>query len=387
MGCVPDQGTAGLAGEKQEVTPLFLLPVSRGEGGPIGPDEGQRQHLKVRAAPHLPAGIFSPLNGEKDAAATPALNSQREHRMTYAVSEIRSAVRPCKKRLSKAAIEPWLYLSPAIVLLVVVLLVPLIIGISYSFRKFSAFKSQYVGLAQYQAMLSDQVLGQALINTLWWTVASLFFQFFLGLGLALLLDKPFYGRKVVQAVVFLPWAVPSFLSGLTWAWLFNPIIGPLPHWLFALGLKAEPTNVLSDPATAMWGPIVANIWFGIPFFAITLLAALKSIPSELHEAAAIDGASPWQRFTKVTLPFLAPTIVITVMLRTIWIATFADLIFVMTEGGPAGSTSTVPVYIYVSAFKSLDKGYASAVAVLLLVLLIAYAIGLIAIRRTLVRHV
>ncbi len=181
-----------------------------------------------------------------------------------------------------------------------------------------------------------QVLGQALVNTLWWTVASLFFQFFLGLGLALLLDKPFFGRKVVQAVVFLPWAVPSFLSGLTWAWLFNPIIGPLPHWLFALGLKAEPTNVLSDPATAMWGPIVANIWFGIPFFAITLLAALKSIPSELHEAAAIDGASPWQRFTKVTLPFLAPTIAITVMLRTIWIATFADLIFVMTEGGPAG---------------------------------------------------
>jgi multiple sugar transport system permease protein len=289
--------------------------------------------------------------------------------MTYAVSEIRSAGRPRKKRLTHAAIEPWLYLSPAIVLLVVVLLVPLIIGISYSFRKFSAFKSEYVGLGQYQAMLTDQVLGQALANTLWWTVASLFFQFFLGLGLAL------------------PWAVPSFLSGLTWAWLFNPIIGPLPHWLFALGLKAEPTNVLSDPATAMWGPIIANIWFGIPFFAITLLAALKSIPSELHEAAAIDGASPWQRFTKVTLPFLAPTIAITVMLRTIWIATFADLIFVMTEGGPAGSTNTVPVYIYVSAFKSLDKGYASAVAVLLLVLLIAYAIALIGIRRTLVRHV
>jgi len=235
-----------------------------------------------------------------------------------------------------------------------------------------------------QAGTDVTVVALALV---WAAVASLFFQFFLGLGLALLLDQPFYGRKVVQAVVFLPWAVPSFLSGLTWAWLFNPIIGPLPHWLFALGLKAEPTNVLSDPATAMWGPIIANIWFGIPFFAITLLAALKSIPSELHEAAAIDGASPWQRFSKVTLPFLAPTIVITVMLRTIWIATFADLIFVMTEGGPAGSTSTVPVYIYVSAFKSLDKGYASAVAVLLLVLLIAYAIALIAIRRLLVRHV
>ena len=104
-------------------------------------------------------------------------------------------------------------------------------------------------------MLSDAVLCIRRWSTpLWWTIGSLFFQFFLGLGLALLLDKPFFGRKVVQAVVFLPWAVPSFLSGLTWAWLFNPIIGPLPHWLFALGLKAEPTNMLSDPSTAMWGP-------------------------------------------------------------------------------------------------------------------------------------
>jgi multiple sugar transport system permease protein len=292
-----------------------------------------------------------------------------------------------RKGLSFASLEPWLYLSPAIVLLVTVLLVPLIIGIGYSFRKFSAFKSEFVGLGQYQAMLSDPLLVEALVNTAWWTIASLFFQFFLGLGLALLLDKPFAGRRMVQALVFLPWAVPSFLSGLTWAWLFNPIIGPLPHWLYALGLKAEPTNILSDPATAMWGPIIANVWFGVPFFAITLLAALKSIPSELHEAAAIDGATPWQRFVKVTLPFLAPTIAITVMLRTIWIATFADLIFVMTEGGPAGSTATMPVYIYVSAFKSLDKGYASAIAVLLLVLLILYALVLIGIRRTLVRHV
>lgn len=306
--------------------------------------------------------------------------------MTSAVSDLTPPARKSRKGLSLPSFEPWLYLSPALILLVTVLLVPLIVGISYSFRKFSAFKSEYVGLGQYQAMFSDPLLAQALFNTLWWTVGSLFFQFFLGLGLALLLDRPFVGRKLVQAVVFLPWAVPSFLSGLTWAWLFNPIVGPLPHWLYALGLKAEPTNILSDPAIAMWGPIIANVWFGIPFFAITLLAALKSIPSELHEAAAIDGATPWQRFSKVTLPFLAPTIAITVMLRTIWIATFADLIFVMTSGGPAGSTNTLATYIYVSAFKSLDKGYASAVAVLLLLLLIMYAVVLIGIRRSLARY-
>jgi len=282
-------------------------------------------------------------------------------------------------------LEPWIYVSPALVIIATVLIVPLIIGISYSFWKFTAFKSQFAGLDQYRTMLGDGVLHGALLNTVWWTVGSLFFQFFLGLGLALLLNRPFYGRKLVQALVFLPWAVPTFLTGLTWSWLFNPIIGPLPHVFYALGIQSEPVTILAHPSTAMWGPIIANVWFGIPFFAITLLAARKSIPSELYEAAAIDGASAWQQFTKVTMPFLAPTIAITVMLRTVWIATFADLIYVMTAGGPAGSTNTIATYIYVSAFKALDKGYASAIAVLLLVLLILYALAVIQMRRSLLK--
>jgi multiple sugar transport system permease protein len=288
-------------------------------------------------------------------------------------------------RAAGRALEPWTYLSPALVLIGTVLLVPLVFGFAYSLRKFGAFRSEFVGLDQYRALFSDAALGQALLNTLWWTGGSLVFQFGLGLGLALLLNREFPGRRLVQALVFLPWAVPTFLAGLTWAWLLNPVIGPLPHWLFALGLKSAPTNLLSDPATAMWGPIIANVWFGVPFFAITLLAALKSIPSELYEAAAIDGANGLQHFMYVTLPFLAPSIAITVMLRTIWIATFADLIFVMTEGGPAGSTNTIATYVYVTAFKSLDKGYASAVAILLLVLLILYAALLIRMRRALLR--
>jgi multiple sugar transport system permease protein len=283
-------------------------------------------------------------------------------------------------------IEPWLYLSPALVIIATVLIVPLVIGISYSLRKFSAFKSEYAGLGQYRTMLGDEVLHGALVNTVWWTGGSLFFQFFLGLGLALLLNRPFYGRRLAQGLVFLPWAVPTFLTGLTWTWLFNPVIGPLPHVFFAIGLQAEPVTILASPATAMWGPIIANVWFGIPFFAITLLAARKSIPPELYEAAAIDGASQWQQFTQVTLPFLAPTIAITVMLRTVWIATFADLIYVMTNGGPAGSTNTVATYIYVSAFRALDKGYASAIAVLLLALLIVYALIVIQMRRLLIRE-
>lgn len=175
--------------------------------------------------------------------------------------------------------------------------------------------------------------------------------------------------------------MPSFLAGLNWAWLFNPVVGPLPHWLFALGIMSQPTNILSDPQLAMWGPIVANIWWGIPFFAITLLAALQAIPRDLYEAASIDGAGPLQRFLSITLPFLAPTIAITILLRTVWISNFADLIIVMTNGGPADRTQIVASYIFTQAFKRLDFGYASAIALVLLALLLAYSLLIVILRQ------
>ena len=284
-------------------------------------------------------------------------------------------------------LEPYLYLSPALILIALVMFVPLLVGLSYAFQNIAIlnpFKTGFVGLANFETLLfKDKVFWRSLANTVWWTVGSLAFQFFLGLGLALLLNRPFAGRRVVQAIVFLPWAVPTFLSGLTFAWLFNPVIGPLPHWLAALGLLSEPYNILGDPDLAMWGPIAANVWFGIPFFAITLLAALQAIPKELYEAAAIDGATAWQGFIKVTLPFLAPMIAITVLLRTIWISNFADLVVVMTGGGPANSTQILPSYIFTTAYKKLDFGYASAIATALLLLLFLYAAILIQMRRRL----
>ena len=285
-----------------------------------------------------------------------------------------------------AVMEPWAYLSPTIILIALVMMVPLVIGISYAFQAISLmnpFDSGWIGLENFASLYDDAKFWKSLKNTAYWTIASVFFQFFLGLGLALLLNQSFCGRRLVQALVFLPWAVPTFLSALTWAWLFNPVIGPLPHWMAAMGILSEPYNILSDPATALWGPIIANIWFGIPFFAITLLAALQSIPRELYEAAAIDGASAWQCFVKITLPFLAPMIMITVMLRAIWIANFADLIFVMTGGGPANSTQILSTYIFTTAFRKLDFGYASAIAVVLLLLLLLYAAILLRMRQSL----
>jgi multiple sugar transport system permease protein len=299
--------------------------------------------------------------------------------------QMRHDRRPWLKRTADAA-GPYLYSAPALILIIAVMLVPLVLGISYAFRDIqllNPFSGGFIGLEHFRTLAKDDAFYGALRNTLWWTGASVFFQFTFGLILALLLDKPFRGRGVAQALVFLPWAVPSFLAGLNWAWLFNPVVGPIPHWLFALGLMHEPTNLLSDPYYAMWGPIVANVWWGIPFFAITLLAALQAIPRDLYEAAAIDGATGFQRFRSITLPFLAPTIAITVLLRTVWIANFADLIIVMTNGGPADRTQIVSSYIFTQAFKRLDFGYASAIALVLLIMLLVYSMLIILLRQTL----
>ena len=176
--------------------------------------------------------------------------------------------RSARRRLA-LAIEPWLYTVPSVFLIALIMLVPLALGLSFAFRDLVLLDPDsggYVGLDNFRQLAVDEAFWGALRNTVTWTAASVAFQFGLGLVLALLLDVPFRGRGLVQALVFLPWAVPSFLSGLNWAWLFNPVVGPLPHWFVSLGLMRTPDNILSSPDHAIWGPIVANVWWGIPFF-------------------------------------------------------------------------------------------------------------------------
>ncbi|WP_061933334.1 carbohydrate ABC transporter permease [Aureimonas sp. AU22] len=293
------------------------------------------------------------------------------------------------RRSWTARLEPYLYAAPAVILILAIMLVPLVVGMSYAFRDIrlmNPFSGGFVGFDQFVKLSGDSDFRLALGNTVFWTATSVALQFTFGLILALLLNRPFTGRGLAQALVFLPWAVPSFLSGLDWAWLFNPVVGPIPHWLTALGIMDTPSNILADPDLAMWGPIVANVWWGIPFFAITLLAALQSIPRDIYEAAAIDGAGAFERFRSITLPLLAPTIAITILLRTVWIANFADLIVVMTNGGPADRTQIVASYIFTTAFRRLDFGYASAIAMVLLVLLMIYSLLLVMLRQTLLNR-
>jgi multiple sugar transport system permease protein len=286
-------------------------------------------------------------------------------------------------------LEPYLYCAPVLILIVAVMLVPLIVGLSYAFRDIQLldpFSGGFVGFDHFRELKSDRSFRAALLNTVIWTGVSVTLQFIFGLILALLLNREFPGRQLVQALVFVPWAVPTFLVGLDWAWLFNPVVGPLPGWMFALKITHDTNNLLADPGTALIGPIVAAIWWGIPFFAITSLAALQSIPKDLYESASIDGASTFRQFRSITLPLLAPTIAITILLRTVWIANFADLIVVMTNGGPADSTQTVASYIFTVAFRRLDFGYASTIAAVLLALLFVYALVILSPRRLLVQR-
>jgi multiple sugar transport system permease protein len=295
-----------------------------------------------------------------------------------------SDVNASRRWLARA--EPYLYTAPVLLLIVAVMLVPLSVGLSYAFRDLLLLDpsgGRFIGLVHFEELADDPIFRDALGNTVIWTCASVGLQFVLGLILALLLNREFPGRRLVQALVFLPWAVPTFLVGLDWAWLFNPVIGPLPHWLYALHLTHDANNLLADARWALAGPIVAAVWWGIPFFAITTLAALQSIPADLYEAAAIDGAGTLKQFRSITLPLLAPTLAITILLRTIWVANFADLIVVMTNGGPADSTQTVASYIFTAAFRRLDFGYASAIATVLLLLLLLYALLILALRRAL----
>lgn len=280
---------------------------------------------------------------------------------------------------------PWLLLAPALLLVCGVLLVPLGVGASYAFRSMSMDnvfgEAGFAGLDNFRTLVSDPKLGEVLGNTLTWTLSSLVWQCGLGLGLALLLRHSGKGGRRLQALLFLPWAIPSVLIGMVWKMLFSPYTSPLPAWLVSLGLLPRVTDILAEPSLAMMGPIVANVWFGVPFFAITLLAALQAIPEDLYEAAALDGASAWQQFARITLPLIMPTLLISVLLRSVWIVNFGDLVWIMTQGGPAGATQILPTYLFATAFTDLNEGYASALAVAQLVLLLIYAATVLRLRR------
>jgi multiple sugar transport system permease protein len=208
-----------------------------------------------------------------------------------------------------------------------------------------------------------------------WIFASLILQFVLGFALALLLRKPFRGRGIYSGLVFYTWALSGFAIGLLWSWIFNGQFGLANDILMRLHLIDEPIGFLSNPRYAMISVIIVNVWYGIPFFGIMLLAALQSVPSELYEAATIDGAGSVTRLFKVTIPYVAPVIVSTTLLRMMWIMNFPEIIYGMTNGGPANATNILATQMLYKTYKEYDYGQASALGFIIMVVLFCYSLA------------
>jgi multiple sugar transport system permease protein len=269
-------------------------------------------------------------------------------------------------------LAPYGYLSPTIVLIVVLMVVPIVMVISYSFRDNVIIQenSVFAGLANYTKVLTDADFLAAIKNTAIFISVSTVAHLVLGLAFAMMLNTQMLSgvtKAIFRIVYILPWLFTIAVIAVIWRLLFDPA-GVINYVLEAVGLVQDGVNWLGDPGTALWAVTFANIWSGYPFFMISLLAGLQGIPGELYEAAAVDGASPWRRFLNVTLPQLRPVIISMAVLDLIWTSQQFALIWMMTGGGPLNTTEMLSTYTYKQAFSEYEFATASAAAVIVLLL-------------------
>lgn len=276
----------------------------------------------------------------------------------------------------RARHERVFLLLPVVFLLALVVGVPALRVVFLGFTRTELAEgvvSSWSGLATHARTFGDGRFPSALRNTALFTGLSVLLEVTLGLALALLLDRSFRGRGTLRAVVLVPWALPTSVMALAWAWIFHDTFGMANDLLSRLGLIDAPVAWLARPVTAMAALVVADAWKTTPFVALILLAGLQAIPSEVLEAARVDGAGSWQRFRRITLPHLVPSLVVATLFRSIQAWGAFDIVYVMTGGGPGGSTETLSLYAFQTWFRYLDFGYGAAIAVqgMLVALLLA----------------
>jgi multiple sugar transport system permease protein len=254
-------------------------------------------------------------------------------------------------------------LAPAVLLLGVFIAYPFVMGVWLSLSSTSVGNpGEFVGAKNFLKAWNDSIFRTAFWNTAWYTAWATVFKLALGMWLALLLNRNFRGKRLVRASMLLPFIVPTVLSTFAWRWMFDPTFSVLNWLLYQTGFIVTKVPFLSNGEYGLWCAIVVNTWRGMPFFAITLLAGLQTIPPDLYEAATIDGAGRWGRFRYVTLPLLMPIIFIVTMFSVIF--TFADfqLIYVLTRGGPANATHVFATYAFDIAMGAGQFGQGAAIA-------------------------
>jgi len=263
-------------------------------------------------------------------------------------------------------------LAPAVLTTGLVLIYPMIVALQSSFYRINTVtRTQvFVGLDNYLGLRTDPEFWTALWRTLFWVVGAISTQAVVGILVAMALNKKVRGLNFVRGVVLFPYLVPAIVAVLTWRWIFSGTVGVANYLLVDLtGLLDTPITWF-HPKFAMVSVIIMSLWKYLPYWALFILARLQSVPEELHEAALIDGASPWQRFRFITWPWIMPVVMVLVVLRSIWAFREFDMVYLPASGGPLQRTTTIPVYIRHVAFDLTDIGRAAAVAIALLILVV-----------------
>jgi multiple sugar transport system permease protein len=274
----------------------------------------------------------------------------------------------------------YLFLLPAVAYLAVTMLYPVYSNVRMSLHDvnvatFLAGNAPFVGFANYRALFNDPAFWKAVRLSLVFTAGSLVFQFSIGFLLALLFSRPFPGSDFFRSLILLGWLIPTIVSGSIYRWMLDGDFGVINYALRTIGLIDSNRYWLIDPGTALAGTILANIWVGIPFNMLLILAGLHQIPPTLYEAASIDGATSWRRFWSITLPLMRPVSLSLVLLGLIYTFKVFDLIYVMTRGGPVDATTVLPIYTYQLTFQFFLFGKGAAAATVLLVGLVGVAVA------------
>ena len=267
---------------------------------------------------------------------------------------------------------------PGALLLMVFMAYPFFLGIWLALTdSVIGTLGKYIGIRNFSDLLTDSVFHQTARNTFVYALVTVPFKAVLGLGMALILNNRIRFSNPLRAAVMMPWIVPTALSSLGWFMIFDPVFSPISWLLKDLGLIKQNINFLGGPNLAISSVCLANIWRGVPFFGIIILAGLQAVPQELHEAAAIDGAGMWHRFRHVTIPAIKGVVLIASLLSIIW--TFADfqLIYVLTKGGPANTTHIFGTYAYQIGLSATEIGMGAAIALYMFPILAFFAILLL----------
>lgn len=275
------------------------------------------------------------------------------------------------KRGKKVDLARWVFVLPALLIVGILLIYPIFSSLYYSMTTKHLIKSTYhfVGLENYKAVLSDPGFLKAFVISILWTVFSLLGQLLIGFTSALAINRIKIGKGVYRTLMIIPWAFPSIVIALSWKWILNGVSGFLPNLLAQIGLCKELPQFLSSSSLVFPTLILINVWFGAPMIMVNVLSALQTIPQDQYEAARIDGASKLQQFHYITMPHIKVVVGLLVVLRTIWIFNNFDLIYLLTGGGPANATTSVPIYAYNVGWGTKLLGRSSAVTMLLLAFL------------------